>query len=115
MLVTRRFAAGWASQSDSYLGNRSWVGSALGAHRWGYLMSWVLLRVTNALGSGASASRDRRIGTAKLADPLLAVRERPYLPILCVLSLVWGGLEMRSVQRLTDSREHRALVSRGAR
>jgi hypothetical protein len=33
VLVTRRFAAGWAAQSDSYLGNRSWVGSALGAYR----------------------------------------------------------------------------------
>jgi hypothetical protein len=31
VLVTRRFAAGWAAQSDSYLGNRSWVSSALGA------------------------------------------------------------------------------------
>jgi hypothetical protein len=28
--VTRRFAAGWAERSDSYLGNRSWVSSALG-------------------------------------------------------------------------------------
>ena len=32
--MTRRFAAGWAAQSDSRLGNRSWVSSALGAdHR----------------------------------------------------------------------------------
>ena len=33
VLVTRRFAARWAAQSDSYLGNRSWVSPALGAHR----------------------------------------------------------------------------------
>ena len=32
--VTRRFAAGWAAQSDSNRGKRSWVSSALGAHGW---------------------------------------------------------------------------------
>ena len=32
--MTRRFAAGWAAQSDSYRGKRSWVSSALGAHGW---------------------------------------------------------------------------------
>jgi hypothetical protein len=29
----------WATQSDSYLGKRSWVGPALGARRWSYRMS----------------------------------------------------------------------------
>ena len=39
VLVTRRFAAGWAAQSDSCMGNRSWIGWALGAHRQSYLRS----------------------------------------------------------------------------
>jgi sugar lactone lactonase YvrE len=33
VLVTRGFAAGWAAQSDSHLGNRSWVSTARSAHR----------------------------------------------------------------------------------
>jgi hypothetical protein len=68
LLVTRRFAAGWAARSDSYLGNRSGVSSARGAHRWSCLMASGPLRVTNALGSGSSASTDR----------LLSVKGEPW-------------------------------------
>jgi hypothetical protein len=70
--VTSRFAAEWAAQSDSYLGNRSWVSSVLGAHRWSYLMAWGLPKSDERAGLWVILPA----GYVLLADCEVAVSER---------------------------------------